>query len=349
MRELRIAAQRIADDTDAFVIAEVGTNHGGSVETATRLIEAAAQAGADAVKLQKRDNATLFTRALYDAHYHSEHAFGATYGAHREALELSEREYVQLRDCAWDLGLAFGATAFDQPSAAFLDALDVDFIKIASGDLTNTPLIRHIVGFGRPAILSTGGGTGRDVDRAWRETRGWDAALLQCTAAYPCLPAEMNLRVIERYREEYPDTVIGLSDHQDGISLAPVAYALGARIFEKHFTLSRSAKGSDHAFSLEPLDLRRLVLSLRETREALGDGVKRVCPSEEGPLYKMAKSVVAARDLPAGHVLTAGDLACKSPGGGLPPYAIPDLVHQRLSRAVAADEAITREAVQPWD
>ena len=150
----------------------------------------------------------------------------------------------------------------------------------------------------------------------------------------------MNLRVIETMRCQFPDTVIGLSDHQDGIALAPVAYALGARIFEKHFTLDHNAKGSDHRFSLEPDGMKRMVRDLKRTREALGDGVKRPYESEQPGLYKMAKSIVAARDLPAGHVLTVEDLAFKSPAGGLPPYQAHDLIGTRLDHDVWEDECL---------
>lgn len=355
MRELHIAGRRIADDTPAFVVAELGTNHGGSVDQARALIAAAAEAGADAVKLQKRDNRTLFTRELYDSPYVSEHAYGATYGEHREALEFGWPEYQELQAYAESLGLVFFATAFDVPSADFLQALGVPCFKIASGDLTNLLLIRHVARLGKPVILSTGGGTFEDVDAAWwaaEETAPVsppDLVLLQCTASYPAVPEELNLRVIETYREEFPGLVIGLSDHQDGISLAPVAYALGARIFEKHFTLSRSWKGSDQAFSLEPEGLRRMVQALRATRAALGDGVKRVYDSEREPIRKMAKSIVAARPLAAGHVLEASDLALRSPGGGLPPYEWDRLIGLRLREALLADGLVTREVVQPWD
>lgn len=347
-RELFIAGKRIADDTPAFVVAEIGHNHQGSVETCKELFRAAAACGVDAVKLQKRDNRVLFTDAFYNQPYNSEHAFGPTYGQHREALEFGWEQYVELKAYAESLGLVFFATAFDIPSADFLARLDVPAFKIASACLTDITLIRQVALYGVPVLISTGGGAMIDVERAC-DAYGrclafrrdfLQLAILQCTATYPVQPNEMNLGVIEKYRERFPYTVVGLSDHQDGIDMAPVAYALGARIFEKHFTLSHSWKGSDHAFSLEPEGMRRMVQSLRRVQVALGDGIKRVYESEKPGLYKMGKSLVAARAVPAGYTMTADDIAIKSPGGGLPPYKIDALIGKVTPRFFGKDESL---------
>ena len=343
MRELQIDGRRIADDTPCFVIAEIGHNHQGSVERARELIRAAHEAGVDAVKLQKRDNRRLYTRDLYDSPYDNENSFGPTYGAHREALELDHDAYVELRAEARSLGLAFFATAFDEESADLLAGLDVPAYKIASGDLTNTPLLRHVASFGKPLVVSTGGATLEDVDRAVEAITGSGGTLclLQCTAAYPAAVEDLNLGVITTLRERYPELVVGLSDHQDGIAMAPVAFMLGARVVEKHFTLSHAAKGTDHAFSLIPEGMRKLVRDLRRVPIAIGDGVKSPLPSEEKPLQKMGKKLVAARALEVGHVLAEGDLVAKSPAdGGLPPYVLDELVGRTLVRALAEEEAI---------
>lgn len=293
MRELTIGETRIADDTPAYVVAEIGANHQGSVATCKMLFDAAAACGVNAVKLQKRTNEDLYTAEYLAQPYNSEHAFGATYGEHRAALEFDWDQYRDLKAYANGLGLDFFATAWDFAAADFLDALGVPAFKIASGDLLTPQLIRYCVEKGKPVIVSTGGGALDDVLRIDRSLSGYtDVAFLQCTASYPCRPAEMNLRVIQTYLRYLPFTVIGLSDHQDGISLAPVAYALGARIFEKHFTLDHTWKGSDQAFSLEPEGMKRMVHYLHQTYEALGDGVKRCYDSERGPLSKMQKSAL---------------------------------------------------------
>ena len=343
MRELIIEGKRIADDTPCFVIAEIGHNHQGSVEQAQELFVLAKQCGVDAVKLQKRENRRLYTRALYDSPYENENSFGATYGAHREALELDREAYVELQACARELGLVFFATAFDEASADLLAGLDVPAFKIASGDLTNTPLLRHVAAFGKPLVVSTGGATIEDVDRAVEAVTdaGGVLCLLQCTAAYPAAVEDLNLGVITTLRERYPELVVGLSDHQDGIAMAPVAYVLGARVVEKHFTLSHTAKGTDHAFSLMPEGMRKLVRDLRRVPIAIGDGVKRPLPSEETPLRKMGKQLVAARALEAGHVLAEGDLVAKSPAdGGMPPYVLDDLLGRPLLRPLAEEQAV---------
>ena len=343
VRELTIEGRRIADDTPCFVIAEIGHNHQGSVEKARELLELAKQCGVDAVKLQKRDNRRLYTRALYESPYDNENSFGATYGEHREALELDRAAYVELQACARELGLVFFATAFDEPSADLLAELDVPAYKIASGDLRNTPLLRHVAALGKPVVVSTGGATIEDVDRAVEVVTGAGGTLclLQCTASYPAAVEDLNLGAITTLRERYPELVIGLSDHQDGIAMAPVAYMLGARVLEKHFTLSHTAKGTDHAFSLMPEGMRKLVRDLRRVPIAIGDGVKRPLPSEQKPLQKMGKKLVAARALEVGHVLLDGDLVAKSPAdGGLPPYALDDLLGRPLLRALAEEEAI---------
>jgi sialic acid synthase len=350
VRELLIGGRRIADDADCYVIAEIGHNHQGDVEKAKELFRMAKECGVDAVKLQKRDNRALFTREFFDSPYDNENSFGPTYGLHREALELEPSAWLELRDYARELGLMLCAAAFDPPSADFLAELDVEAFKIASADIVNTPLLRHVAQYGKPIVLSTGGATIVDIDRAVETILPLNAQLcvLQCTSSYPADASELNLRVITVLRERYPELVIGLSDHQDGIAMALVAYMLGARVLEKHFTLSHSWKGTDHAFSLMPEGMRKLVRDLRRAPVALGDGVKRRYPSEEKPLQKMGKKLVATRELAAGHVLELEDLAIKSPAdGGLPPYELDRIVGRRLAKPLGFEETITIDHLEP--
>ena len=350
MRALVINGVPISDDTECYVIAEIGNNHQGSLEKAREMFLRAKECGVHAVKLQKRDNRSLYTKEIYDAPYHSENAFGATYGEHREALEFGKAEWIELRDYAKELGLTLFSTAFDRPSADFLANLDLPAYKIASGDLTNTPLLKHLAELGKPMVLSTGGGTLDDVRRAVDTIMPINPqlCLLQCTAAYPAEPEQMNLRVIETFRREFPRNVIGLSDHQNGIAMAMVAYALGARVVEKHFTLNRAWKGTDHAFSLEPVGMRKLVRDLQRAHGAMGDGIKQPLPEEVAPLRKMAKKIVAGRDLPEGHTITEADLAFKSPSDGLAPYEIERLLGRRTLRPLVADETLRLEDVTNW-
>jgi sialic acid synthase len=347
---LNIDGVDIHYDGDCYLIAEIGHNHQGSLEQAKAMVTMAKDCGADAVKVQKRSNRTLYTREFFEQPYDNEFSFGKTYGEHREALELDRDAYVELQRYARELGITFFATPFDVESADFLAELDMPAYKLASADLVNTPLLRHVAGFGKPMLLSTGGATMDDVDRAVEAVRPLNEQLciLQCTAAYPCETEDLNLQVITTLRERYPDYVIGLSDHQNGISMALVAYMLGARVIEKHFTLNHAWKGTDHAFSLMPEGLRKLVRDLRRVPVALGDGVKRPLPVEAKPLEKMGKKLVAARDLELGHVLSEEDIAIKSPAdGGLPPYELERLVGRRLRRPVALDDFLTLDDVEP--
>ena len=347
MRELTIAGHRIADDTDCYVIAEIGHNHQGDLAKARQLFARAKECGVHAVKLQKRHNRSLYTAAMYNRPYDHENSFGRTYGEHREALEFGRAEYVHLQAYARELGLTFFATAFDEPSADFLASLDVPAYKIASGDLRNIPLLRRVARQQKPVIISTGGATLADVDRACEAILPINRQLciLQCTATYPTEPEEMNLRVVETLRARFPELVIGLSDHYNGIAMAVVAYMLGARVIEKHFTLNHTWKGTDHALSLEPIGMQKMIRDLHRAHVALGDGVKRVLPSEAGAVVKMGKKLVAARRLPAGHVLAESDIAVKSPGDGLPPTELDRLVGRALTQPIEADDSITLDVL----
>jgi len=347
--ELHVNSRRLADDEPAYVIAEIGHNHQGEVEKAKALIHAAKECGVDAVKLQKRENRRLFTREFYDSPYDNENSFGATYGEHREALELEKSDWFELSRYSREEGVAFVAAAFDEPSADLVAELDVDAFKFASGDLLNVPFLRYVAAFGKPMFLSTGGGTVEDIDRAVEAILPLNAQLcvLHCTAAYPADIEDLNLSVITALRERYPELVVGLSDHHNGIAMAPVAFMLGARAFEKHFTLNHAWKGTDHAYSLMPDGMRRFVRDLHRVPDALGDGVKRRLASEERPLAKMGKKLVAARDLPAGHLLAPGDLVAKSPAdGGLPPYEVDRLLGRRLLRPLTVEQDVSLDDVE---
>ena len=346
-RSFTIGRSVITDASPAYVVAEIGANHQGDMETAKKMIQAAARAGANAVKFQKRDNQALFTPEAYSAPYESENAFGATYGEHREALEFGRDEYVELMKEAKAEGVEFFATPWDFPSVDFLEDLNVPAYKVASCDLTNTPLLRYIAQTGRPTIISTGGGTLEAVDRAAEivSGEGTSLAIMQCTSGYPPEFSELNLNVISTFRDRYPDATIGYSGHDSGIAMGLVAYVLGARIIEKHFTLNRAMKGTDHSFSLEPDGLRKMVRDISRAKDALGDGVKRAYESEAAPLKKLSKMIVAKDNLEAGTVLTEDHFDYRSPGHGIPPADSHLLVGKTLTRNVSHLTPITEDDV----
>jgi sialic acid synthase len=347
---LQIDSREISGDY-CYVIAEIGHNHQGSLAQAIELFQKAAECGVDAVKLQKRDNRSLYTSEYFHKPYDHENSFGATYGEHREALEFGRNEYIELQQVAADLGITLMATAFDVPSADFLAELDIPAYKLASADLKNTPLLRHVASVGKPMIISTGAALLEDVRSAYETISeiNPDFAILQCTACYPPRWDELDLRVIETYRREFPDKIVGFSGHDSGIAMAVAAYVLGARIVEKHFTLNRAMKGTDHSFSLEPQGMGKLVRDLRRMESALGDGTKQMYPDETEPATKMSKKLVAARDLEAGHVLTEADIAAKSPGDGLPPSELERLVGRRLRYPVSSEVALTFDLLEDPD
>ncbi|WP_295839644.1 N-acetylneuraminate synthase family protein [uncultured Microbacterium sp.] len=325
------------------MIAEIGHNHGGDLEEAKALFSAAAAAGASAVKLQKRDNRALFTREMFDKPYSGRNSYGSTYGEHREALEFGDAEYRELQEFASRIGIDFFTTAFDETSLEFIMSLELPAIKIASGDLTNTPLLKAAGATGIPVIVSTGGANLSDVVGAVSalESVAANFALLQCTATYPAQAQQLNLRVIDTYRQMFPSTVIGYSGH-DVLDVVPVAaFSLGARIIERHFTLDKGAPGSDHHFSQTPAEMQAMVEDLATACQALGSPVKRQIPQEAPALEKMAKTLVVLGSHPAGTIVGREMIAAKTSGrSGIRPSALELVLGARLSRDVEDEHVL---------
>ena len=220
-RKLMIENYLIDDNNDSYVIAEIGHNHQGDLDIAKEMFLVAKECGASAVKLQKRDNRSLYTKDMYNSPYPGRNSYGETYGEHRGFLEFGKEEYLELIDYAKEIGITYFSTAFDFKSADFLAELDMPAFKMASGDLTNTPLLEYVAEFQKPMIISTGGGTLDDVKRAYDAIMpiNQQLCIMQCTAGYPAEFEQLNLNVISTFRELFPDIVIGLSSHDNGIAL----------------------------------------------------------------------------------------------------------------------------------
>ena len=325
-----------------YVIAEIGNNHQGNIENAKQLIKEAKLCGVNSVKLQKRNNKELFIKELYDQVYDNSNSYGKTYGEHREFLELDNDEFEELVEFSNENQIDIFATPFDFKSLEELENLDMQMYKIASADLKNTPLQVEIAKLGKPIFLSTGGGTLDDIKRAHDNITKYNAKLsiLHCTASYPAAIEDLNLNVIKTLRKEFPNNVIGLSDHENGIDAGPIAYMLGARIFEKHFTLNRSWKGTDHSFSLEPSGLKRFVRNLNRVPEMLGSHEKKILESEINPLKKMAKSIVANEFIKKGSILNSDSITFKSPGGGIYPSEYKKIIGLKAKKDIQIDEKI---------
>jgi sialic acid synthase len=341
-----IAGRLLAAGQPSLVVAELGQNHNGSLQLAEELIDAAAWTGADAIKLVKRDLESELSREARARRYESRHAFGPTYGEHRQALELSPEEHATLARRARRHGLIYIATACDSPSARLLEELNVDALKIASRDLNNLPLVRDVAGGRKPLILSTGMADLAEVDAAVNVAReaGCPFALLQCTSLYPTPASDVHLRSMATLAARY-GVPVGLSDHTTGILLAPVAVALGAVIIEKHLTLDRNLKGTDHACSLEPDEFRQLVSNVREVESALGRADKPVAEGVASVRVKLGRSLVTRVPLAAGTRIEEPMLALKCPGDGLSWLDRQHIVGRRLKRDLAADEKLTVEDV----
>jgi len=340
--ELKIGNKTISKD-NFFSIAEIGHNHQGELEKAFQLISEAARCGVDAVKFQKRDNKSLFTKDFYDSPYDNPNSYGATYGKHREYLEFGMSEYKELIDYSNKLNVILFATPFDLKSVEFLEKLNMPLYKMASADLRNLPLQREIAKTKKPILLSTGGGTLEDVKRAKNNICEINEklAILQCTSSYPAETDSLNLQVIKTYMKEFKNHIIGFSDHENGIDAAIVAYILGARIFEKHFTLSRALKGTDHSFSLEPRGLERFIRNLKRIPKMMGSGVKEVLSCEENPIKKMSKSIVAKIPIKKGDLLSEENLTVKSPGTGMSPAMFYKILGKKINRSLIQDEELT--------
>lgn len=331
-----------------YVIAEIGHNHQGDLKTAVKMVETAANCGVDAVKLQKRDNRALYTKAYYERAYDNPNSYGKTYGEHREFLEFGEGEYKELMACAEDRGVDFLATAFDFESVEFLEKLGVKGYKIASGDVTNTPLLECIAKLGKPMIVSTGAAELEELKMAYQVIKSYNRniTMLHCVAGYPVDYPELNLNFISTMKELFPEATIGYSGHDNGILAGVIAYMLGARVVEKHFTLNRALKGTDHKFSLEPEGMRKQVRDLRRIPESLGSSDKVIKDFEKPARQKMGKGIYVSRDLAKGHILRAEDLVLKSPGTDLPPYMMDRLIGKSLVNNMNEETSVTLEDVK---
>ncbi|QLA14813.1 N-acetylneuraminate synthase family protein [Desulfolutivibrio sulfoxidireducens] len=339
---IRIASgRRIGPGEPCFLVAEIGNNHHGDPAMARDMVHAAAEAGADAVKFQKRDMDSLLTRAGRESPYRGAHSFGPTYGAHRQALELDLEAMAGLKTLAEKLGLVFFASAWDQVSAREMLGLGMELFKVGSADLVNVPLLRLVGESGVPAILSTGMSLWPDVDLAVAEMRRFHdrVVLLHCNSSYPCPEELVGLPVMTALARRY-GLAVGYSGHEPGLGPSVAAVALGACVVERHFTLDRSQRGTDHQASLEPGQFAQLRTMIRETEAAMRLRDKRICEAERASAAKLRKSIVFTRDLPAGHVLGPADITVKCPGGGISPARWDEVSGARLTRGVLGEELV---------
>jgi N,N'-diacetyllegionaminate synthase len=338
----------IGTGSKAFVIAEIGINHDGSVSQAEKLIDAAADAGADAVKFQsfRVDRMLIPSRDQYG---HQMNRSESAYQMLRRC-ELNWADQEKLKHHADRRGVMFMSTPFDEESADFLESLGVPVFKIASSDITHVPLLRHVASKRKPILLSTGMSFLSEVaDAVWtlKSSGAQYIVLMHCVSAYPTRPQKMNLRAIQTLRS-YFEMPVGLSDHSEGILFSLIAVALGAVVIEKHFTLDKTAAGPDHKASMDPEDLRTLIANLRDVEACLGDGRKRPADVEEENRLLSRRSIVAAVDIRANETITPWMLSFKRPGTGLEPRHWEKIIGMSARRNVEKDTILQWEDLGPF-
>lgn len=283
-----IGSHDIGDGLPAYVIGEIGLNHNGSVELAKRLIDVAADAGAQAVKFQKRTPAISTPEHMKNTP--RETPWGEmTYLEYRYRVEFDREQYIEIGDHATLRGLDWFASPWDVPAVEFLEELNVVAHKVASASVTDLDLLAALAATGKPVILSTGMSTMQQIDAAVEVVGTDNLVMLHATSTYPLPPEEANLRMITTLREAYPGVPIGYSGHERGLQISLAAVALGASAVERHITLDRAMWGSDHAASLEPTGFDHLVRDIRVIEQAMGDGIKRVFPGELAPMAKLRR------------------------------------------------------------
>ncbi|MEA3351093.1 MAG: N-acetylneuraminate synthase [Chloroflexota bacterium] len=343
---IRIEDKNIGPDFPCFIIAEAGINHNGDVQIAKQLIDAALDAGVDAVKFQTFKAEQVVSATAPKAEYQLKTTNeDETQLEMLQRLELSANEHRELQTYCQERGGLFLSTPFDDESVDFLAELEVPAFKIGSAEITNWPLLRHIARKHKPIILSTGMSYLSEVDEAARVIKSagnQQLILLHCVSNYPASASDVNLRAMQAMATAF-DLPVGYSDHTMGIEVSLAAVALGACVLEKHFTLNRNLPGPDQQASLNPGELKALVSGIRTVESALGHGRKQPAPGEFDVLKFARRSLVAAIDSPASTKLTTEHIAIKRPGTGLPPSMKSFILSRTLHKDVSTGTVLTMD------
>ncbi len=331
--------------TQVLVIAEAGVNHNGDMATALKLIEAAADSGADLVKFQTFNAAKIATKTAIKASYQKENScIGENQYEMLSALELTRENHIFLMEHCKRVGIGFFSTAFDLESLEFLHSLGFELFKIPSGEITNYPYLRAVGGYSGKVLLSTGMSTEHEVKKAIEVleefgTSRSNLTVLQCTSAYPAPKDQVNLLAMKTMGRNF-EVSFGYSDHTIGIEVPIAAAALGATVIEKHLTLSRDLPGPDHKASLEPDEFASMVNAIRNIESALGSTDKYVTPAEFENISIVRKSIVASQTIRKGELLTESNITTKRPGKGLSPMLWNKIIGQEAQYDYLVDEYI---------
>ena len=336
----------VGKEYPCLIIAEIGQNHQGDINIAKKMIKMVKECGADVAKFQKTTIESKFNYKALNRPYIGKNSWGKTYGEHKKYLEFSDEEFIELKNYAEEIGIIFTASGMDIPAFNFLNKINVPFFKIGSGDTNNLELIKHVAKFNKPTILSTGMNDMESIRKSLELAQQYNDSmcLLQCTSSYPLPDEDVNLNVIKTYQKEFGhNTVVGYSGHETGIAITLGAIAMGAKIVERHVTMDKTLKGTDHPASLEPDELKELCDSIRAVEKALGSTDKTIQPSEKACHDKLGKSLVATRDLKAGHVLTKEDMTVKvADPMGINPNMMFDIIGKKINCDIDKDCTIEK-------
>jgi len=345
--KLKIGDKLIGEEEPCFIIAEAGVNHNGSVELAKKLIDAAKDAGADAVKFQTFKAESVVVKDAQKAEYQKETTGEGSQYVMIKKLELAEEDFRELADYAEKKDIMFLSSPFDKDSVDLLHELDVPAFKVGSGEITNLPLLRYIAKKGKPIILSTGMSTLGEIEEALdviRSEEVEDIILLHCVSNYPARVEDVNLRAMGTLKQAFK-LPVGFSDHTLGITAPIAAVALGACVIEKHFTLDRNLPGPDHKASLEPDELKEMVKAIREVEKALGNGIKKPTKEEEKIKKVARRSIVAKVDISKGAIITEDMLDVKRPGTGIEPKYLKFIIGRKTKEDIKKDEIISLKMI----
>jgi len=341
MAVVKIGDRLIGDDQPTYVVAEIGVNHNGILPLAIELIDAAASAGADAVKFQKRDLEQLYARKYLENANSGEKTLRYLLPI-LQRVEPPDEAYYEIVNYCQQKEITFMCSAFDEKSADFVDQLGVPAFKVASADLTNLPLLEHLVAKGKPLIISTGMSHMDEVEFSVNYLKELNAEfiLLHCNSTYPAAFEDINLRFMERLRQF--GVPVGYSGHERGIAISTVASAIGAAIIERHITLDRTMDGPDHAASLEPHGFSKMVRDIQQVNSALGTGKEKfISRGEILNREVLGKSLLATRRIEPGEIITTEMVTVKGPALGLSPQRYPELIGRKVTRVIEVDDPFT--------
>ena len=336
----------IRKNSTIYIIAEAGVNHNGDITIAKKLVDEAKKAGADAIKFQTFQTEDLVSEKAKKAEYQKINTKSEENQKDMlKKLELSKEEFRELFEYCKEKDIIFLSTPFDVGSIEFLESLGVLLFKIPSGEIDNLPYLRRMSQCKKPIILSTGMSNYEEIENALnilkKEIRKEDIVILQCTTDYPAKPEDINLRVMEEMKKRF-SMEVGLSDHSEGIEISLAAAALGARVIEKHFTLSKDMEGPDHKASLTPTEFKSLVIGIRKIEMALGNGIKTSTKMEEKNKQLVRKSIVAKCRIKKGELFTENNITTKRPGDGISPMEWDDIIGSVASKSYEKDQQIER-------